>query len=436
LLTGGGALPPAIAGVFGGLRPGAGAPATSGGTPSPEAAALASALAIARNNPGALVALQQAFGPALPADNKYTPSVSVAGVQAQTATYDEAHDGRFSVPGGQGTVSMADVLARPDPAWFIATKLSSGTKSPPGVFTVFVPGLNTPEAESERRLQNQYSPVLGDRKMAHLHLGSDTDQGPLEFAVDQSLVGPLRSPALAAAGLAPELRQEGGQAFAKFYAGQRDRIEATLVSAGLIETQLMRSVKDLLEARLEGPGGPGKLELLLYSRGSIDGAAAISGWIDEYVGRHGGEVGPTQARKDAVALLRNNVLVETYGNASQQFPDGPRYMHWSADNDPLTKDVGSTASRPNGGGKDAVYLHYDGVFQGFDAHNLGAVGAAAAKLYLELNGVESSAALYEKARSGAALVRPTTAQIKARIVETGGQNWLWTPEVAMNGVSL
>ena len=64
------------------------------------------------------------------------------------------------------------------------------------------------------------------------------------------------------------------------------------------------------------------------------------------------------------------------------------------------------------------------------------MGAAAAKLYLELNGVESSAALYEKARSGAALVRPTTAQIKARIVETGGQNWLWTPEVAMNGVSL
>jgi hypothetical protein len=429
-------LPPAVAGVFGGLKPSLGAAMTPPGAPSPQAAALSGALAVARSNPGALAALQQAFGPALPGDTHTTPSGMVGGIQASTANYDEAHDGRFSVPGGLGTVSMADVLAQPDPAAFITQNLSYGQGGAPDVLTIFVPGLNTPEAESERRLQQQYSPVLGDRRMAHLHLGSDTDQGPVEFLVDPSLVAPLRAPALAAAGLAPELRQEGGQTFAKLHAGQRDRVEATLVAAGLIETQLMRSVKDLLEARLEGPSGPGKLELLLYSRGSIDGAAAIAGWIDEYVGRHGGEVGPTQARKDAVALLRENVLVETYGNASQRFPDGPRYLHWSADNDPLTKDVGSTASRPGGGGQDAVYLHYDGIFQGFDAHNLGAVGAAAAKLYLERNGVESSAALYEKARSGAALVRPTTAELKTRVLQTGGQGWLWTPDVAMNGVQL
>ena len=112
------------------------------------------------------------------------------------------------------------------------------------------------------------------------------------------------------------------------------------------------------------------------------------------------------------------------------------FEHKFVANDPLTKDVGSTAARPQGGGKDALYLHYDGIFQGFDAHNLGAVGAAAVQLSLELNDMSSSRELYAAHRAGKAIATPSTEQLKARIVETKGTDWLWNPQVAMAGVSL
>lgn len=441
-LPAGWSVPGPLMGLFRGLQPSAGAPtsgaAGAGAGAAADPAQLAAALALA-SNPEAVKAIALAFGPALPANTTFTPvavsNPALAGL-VRDANYDEAKDGTFSVPGAAGTVTMKDVLAQPNPAAFIDQHLSFGSKTIPGVLSVFVPGLNTPEAESERRLENQYSPVMGGRRMAHLHLGSDTDQGDVDFIVAPELVGILKSPALASAGIAPALREEGGVHLARLNAGQRDRAEAVLVGAGLIETQIMKSVKGLLEARLEGPGGPGKLDLMLYSRGSIDGAAAISGWISDYVQRRGPAVGEAAARAEAQKLLRDNVLVETFGNASQQFPSGPQYIHWSATNDPLTKDVGSTAARPQGGGKDALYLHYDGIFQGFDAHNLGAVGAAAAQLSLELNGVSSSRELYAAHRAGKAIATPSTEQLKARIVETKGTDWLWNPQVAMAGVSL
>lgn len=431
-------LPGPLLGLFRGLQPSTGAPSNAGAGPAADPAKLAAALALT-SNPEAVKAIAQAFGPALPAGTTFTPvavsNPALAGL-VRDANYDEAKDGTFSVPGAAGTVTMKDVLAQPNPAAFIEQHLSFGNKALPGVLSVFVPGLNTPEAESERRLENQYSPVMGGRRMAHLHLGSDTDQGDVEFIVAPELVGLLQSPALAAAGIAPALRQEGGVHLARLNAGQRDRAEAVLVGAGLIETQVMTSVKDLLRTRLEGPGGPGKLDLMLYSRGSIDGAAAISGWIADYVQRRGPAVGEAAARAEAQKLLRDNVLVETFGNASQQFPSGPQYIHWSSYNDPLTKDVGSTAARPQGGGKDALYMHYDGIFQGFDAHNLGAVGAAALQLSLELNGVSSSRELYAAHRAGKAIATPSTEQLKARVVETKGTDWLWNPQVALAGVSL
>jgi hypothetical protein len=399
---------------------------------------MAAALALT-SNPQAMAALAAAFGPALPSNTTYTPvAVNDPAVTnlVFTTNYDEANDGKFSVPGAAGAVSMKDVLAQPDPAAFIDQHLSFGSKTIPGLLCVFVPGLNTPEAESERRLENPSSPVMGGRRMAHLHMGSDGDQGDVDFIVDPALVSVLQSPALAAAGIAPAIRNEGGVTYARLNAGQRDRAEAVLVSAGLIETEIMTSVKALLQMRLEGPGGPGKLDLLLYSRGSIDGGAAIEGWIADYTKRHGPTLGEAAAEAEARKLLRDNVLVETFGNANRHFPDGPQYIHWSAFNDPLTKDAGSTATNPNGGGKDALYMHYDGVFQGFDAHNLGAVGAAAMQLSLELNGVSSSRQLYAAKQAGKAIATPTTDQLKARIKQTKGTDWLWNPAVAMTGVTL
>lgn len=417
-------VPGALASAAGG-RPAAGAAANH--------ALLSAALGLASNRE-AMGALAAAFGPALPANISHsTVAVSnpaLAGM-VRSSNYDEGHDGRFSVPGAEGTVSMKDVLAQRDPAAFIQQNLSFGSKG--DTLTVFVPGLNTPEPESERRLQQQYSPVLGDRRMAHLHLGSDTDQGDVDFIVAPALAGPLQAqlPALARAGIAPALRNENGTTLARLNAGQRDRAEAVLVAAGLLETQTMVSVRDLLKAQLEGPGGPRKLDLMLYSRGSIDGGAGIASWIEDYTQRNAPTMGQAGARASAQKLLRDNVLVETFGNASRQFPDGPQYIHWSASNDPLTRDVGSTAAHPRGGGKDALYMHYDGIFHGFDAHNLGAVGAAATKLSLELNGVSSGRELYAAARAGKPIVSPTTEQVRARVEQTRGADWLWSPAVAI-----
>jgi hypothetical protein len=386
---------------------------------------MGAALGLASNK-DAMGALAAAFGPALPADTAFSQvavsNPALAGL-VRSSSHDEGHAGRFSVPGAEGTVSMQDVLAQRDPGAFIQKNLSWGNTGE--VLTVFVPGLNTPEAESERRLEKQYSPVLGDRRMAHLHLGSATDQGDVHFTVDPSLVGPLQAQlqTLGKGGIAPTLRTEGGRTFATLNAAQRDRAEAALVAAGLIVTQTMVSVKDLLKAQLEGPGGPRKLDLMLYSRGSIDGAAGISSWVDDFTRRHSPRLGQAGAKAEAQRLLQN-VVVETYGNASRNFPDGPQYIHWSATTDPLSRDLGSTAANPRGGGKNAMFVHYDGIHPGFNAHNFGSVGAQAAKLTLELNGVSTGRELYARF-AGKPFVVPTTEQLKARVEQTRGADWLW-----------
>jgi hypothetical protein len=395
---------------------------------------LAAAVGLASNQ-DAMRAIAEAFGPRLPADAQSTQVKVIDGappVRVSRPNYDEGNDGSMSVPGSEGTASMQDILSQPDPARFISEHLSFGKGRPGEPLTVFVPGLNTPEPESERRLEQQYSPVLGDRRMAHLHLGSDQDQGPVQFTVDPSLVRPLQAqlPALQAAGLAPQITQRDGQTFAILAAGQRDRVEAALVSAGLLETQVMTSVKGLLQSQLEGPGGPKKLNLMLYSRGSIDGGAAIASWVEDFTQRNASKLGREGAKAQAQKLLSDNVLVETFGNANRRFPDGPKYIHWSAINDPLTSSVGSTATNPQGGGKGAVYVHYTAPYKGFDAHNLGAVGVQATRLTLELNGVDDPRKLYELAQRGP-LKTPTTEQLNARIEQTGGKDWLWSPETAL-----
>jgi len=58
------------------------------------------------------------------------------------------------------------------------------------------------------------------------------------------------------------------------------------------------------------------------------------------------------------------------------------------------------------------------------------------QLSLELNGVSSSRQLYAAKQAGKAIATPTTDQLKARIKQTKGTDWLWNPAVAMTGVTL
>lgn len=91
-------------------------------------------------------------------------------------------------------------------------------------------------------------------------------------------------------------------------------MEAVLVGADVLETSVMRSTIALLEAQLEGAGGPKATHLQLYSRGSIDGSAALRKYVAEYVARHS-EQPPKKAEAEVKGLLRQYVVVETYGNA-------------------------------------------------------------------------------------------------------------------------
>jgi len=55
---------------------------------------------------------------------------------------------------------------------------------------------------------------------------------------------------------------------------------------------------------------------------------------------------------------------------------------------------------------DAVYVDYDGPFAGGDAHNLAAGGIHVVRATLDANGVETTEALWEKARRGEEIIVP------------------------------
>lgn len=90
---------------------------------------------------------------------------------------------------------------------------------------------------------------------------------------------------------------------------------------------------------------------------------------------------------------------------------------------------------PEGAGKDAIFLHVDGLFSGFDAHNFGASGAANLKWVMDLNQCQTYRQLWEKGHAGQ-LQRPTYEQIAAQVTLTDGARWLWDEHSAWNGVHL
>ena len=141
-------------------------------------------------------------------------------------------------------------------------------------------------------------------------------------------------------------------------------------------------------------------------------------------------------------LLRRLVTVVSIGNSDRNWPDGPAYVHYSAmsdrpegGTDPLTQQLGVHAKAPTGAGSDAVFVHADGVFYGFDAHNFGAVGAASLKLVMDLNGCQTYRQLWEKGHAGA-LQLPNLEQVAAKVVLTDGAKWIWDNQSAWAGVNL
>ena len=329
--------------------------------------------------------IEKLFGADLPADIEITPA-EVRGLQAMafTASYDEGYCGHFSIPDRGGTAANFDrVMAQPQPLRFIKDNLNFGDRERTrdnGEWVIFTPGLNTlhqvkagweGETTTPQRLAEQYVPVLGIQ-MAQMHLGTDMDQGEARVPLrpETRLFLEAKRPELEGAGIMPELRGE----VAVFGRRQRDRIETVLSVYGRVRVTFRDHAIRLLEA---SRASREPIVWLAYSRSSSELCRAIADYIQLCV-----------QRGEALAAVENSLrellTVVTIGNAARMWPDGPAYIHYSAmsdrseweaspvklwGTDPLTFKQGVHGRKPQGAGKDAVLLHCDGLFRGFDTRS-------------------------------------------------------------------
>lgn len=441
-----------------------------------------------------LLSMQEQFGVQLPADITYeTASVAEPALAdlAFRSNYDEGYCGHFSIPGSAGAAARFEqIMAQPDPLAFIRQYLSfSPTKAEmpdsrtsrqrpqswlrrwlgrqsqnPGLpkteptspevspeqqeWVVFAPGLNTlhaiqpgweGETTTPQRLQDQYIPIL-QTPMAQLHLGTDMDQGEAVLPVSPGLRQALEDnrAALEAAGLMPQLDQDA----ARFDPRQRDRVEALLSQQGLARPLFQQHAIQLFKLN-ETAQRP--MVWMVYSRSTGELSSALRRYIADFVAEataRDPQQTATTAQAQVESLLRQLLTVISIGNSDRNWPDGPAYVHYSAKSDrpeggtdPLTQDFGVHADAPKGAGQDAVFVHVDGIFSGFDAHNFGASGAAGLKLVLDLNGCTTYRQLWEKGRAGS-LRLPSSEQVAAKVVLTDGAKWLWNPQAAWAGVNL
>lgn len=391
--------------------------------------------------------LEELFGHSLPADiqiNAVESQKPALQGMAFTASYDEGYCGHFSIPGESGAAAFDQVMAQPQPLQLIKDHLNFGTQDN-GEWIIFTPGLNTlhalkagweGEQTAPQRLADQYQPILGIQ-MAHMHLGTDMDQGEAVVPLrgETRLFLEAKRPALEGAGVMPELRGDT----AVFNRRQRDRIETILSLYGYVRTTFRQHAIQLLEA---SRAASRPIVWLAYSRSSSELCRALSEYIQMSVNQRGESLSAVED------FLREHLTVLTIGNAARLWPDGPAYIHYSAmsdrsewtaspprlwGTDPLTFSRGVHARAPEGAGRDAVLLHFDGLFRSFDAHNFGAVGAAALKLIMDMNGLTTFRALWERGRN---LTVPSDWQIAAKVVLTEGEDWLWEKESSLSSYGL
>ncbi len=408
-----------------------------------------------------VLTMRELFGAQLPADISYQAApVSDPALRPMVfrTNYDEGYCGHFSLPNGNGIAAdFTQVIKQDNPLDFIQTHLTFGSHessspSPQGdsqqkEWVIFGPGLNTlhaiksgweNETTTPQRLAH-YVRIL-QTPMSQMHLGTDMDQGAAIIPISPSLRQLLEQNrgALEAAGLMPQLQAKT----ASFHPRQRDRLEALLSQQGFARPLFQRHAVRLLQLN-ETYQYP--MVWMVYSRATGEFSAALRYYIADYVARYLArhpEQSKAMAQQAAEQQLRQHLTVVTIGNSDRLWPDGPAYVHYSAlsdrpegGTDPLTQDFGVHKYAPDGAGKDAVFLHVDGLFSGFDAHNFGASGAVNLKLVMDLNQCQTYRQLWEKAQAGA-LQRPTYEQIAAQVTLTDGAGWLWDERSAWNGVHL
>jgi hypothetical protein len=186
---------------------------------------------------------------------------------------------------------------------------------------------------------------------------------------------------------------------------------------------------------------------------------------------------------EAELLLHKAITVVTISALSQGFIDGPAYIHVSMNDDHLASSLGVTRFNPDGGGKDAIYLHAvspyltdeeddnddNNVIRGHtstcsrgiynnDAHNMDSCVIQYLSLVRRINGVTSFREMYNLGIADADIldISPSLLAVNslysvhkgsvgqldipphidwelipAMIRATGGERWLWNPTLQL-----
>jgi len=399
--------------------------------------------------------------------------------------YDMGHDGRFTIFGSEGaSLQPGVVFSMDEPLSFIRDVLSNCGPNVIGYprsneAVVFAPGSHTFHEHKfdQQRTSNEramyYSRVLGGLPMAQIHTGTCLDRGDINIEVTTDTVEALKSHGLI--DLTEDYDQvnvmDRTKTTIRLGAKDRDLIRMAISGADNVpfhvperegDSELRRTMRRLIDSAIlsvkndvEQP----HLVLMTYSATSHVLVAALREWKQEAT------TGPNEIEEEeAEHLLHEAVTVVTIGALSQDFIDGPAYIHLSMIDDTLTSFLGVSEKDPKGGGNGAVYLHAlspyamsssDDTFMNTDAihmneaHNLDSCAIQFLSLIMRVNGITSFRKLYEMANDfsnkldinqALLAIRFSETELEippkldeellpAMIYATGGDDWMWNPDL-------
>jgi len=327
--------------------------------------------------------------------------------------------------------------------------------------TVFVPGLHTMyehkntrghlgrRRRTSRERLKYYSRVLEDLPMAQIHAGSYYDQKDVNIHISFDTLNSLQSFHLLAEG------HEYQKALQKYIAGgcdddgkfqcrlrtkDLDIIRVVLSSANMApfhipsrdtengdDDQLKKTLISLIDSavrsNLKGNDSTGpseNLALIVYSATCQILSDALKEWKEQATNSYFRDSKYCESKdifseEQAENLLRKSLTIVTISGLCKEYIDGPAYIHVSMHDDILVSNLGAAEHNPEGGGKDAVYLHglspyappasstRENSFQNnskyeiydHDAHSMDACAIQYLSLIRRINGVSTFRQMYD-----------------------------------------
>lgn len=379
--------------------------------------------------------IYSSVSPSLPKDvtsTPFTPSPLPDPATPLQFSTDEAHGGRLVVPNTFGaSIPLSVALDSPNFVTYVRSNLffsASYASLPESEELVFFsPGLNTllepvdGEIVSITRLEH-YTKVLAGFPMASIHTGTSKDQEAVMIDMPWWLRIASR---ILPQSARPEAVQGGKLSFD---AQAIDTMQTILSFVNHWDTPLKKSFRALFDMTKTENAVP--FVLMTYSRASVECDAALRLHVKE---------SKKKERDSAIrARLRKYVTVVTIGNASRLYEDGPAYIHVASWSDTLTNLLGVNGKKRRGGGKDAVYLNFDSPWSSGadDNHNFSSGGSQYLALVMAETGAKGYRDLWEKGQLKGCLKEPNGVEelLRAMIKVTKGNEFLWKPEQAWNGL--